>query len=202
MYGANSKAMHRRDKFTYFAFAGLGINGHLTLQHLPDGTDARAVFAAGGWTPPSIDEMVSSVNRAASLGIEGIDSEFRSLMLRCSDGFGMNLGRGSNTEYFLNVLASWPMLAPLHVAFLALLETRSRLLAERRAASSGPRRQRLEEVLTLMTAANEEITSITVASKMLGIPLSSEAVMPRRIKEKAKKLRKEFGDYFPNGIAR
>ncbi len=197
MFGANSKEMQSRDKSTYFAFAGLGIDGALVLHCLPEGTDAREVFAAGQWIPPAIDDIVDAVNRAGSLEPNGMEEDIPALMRRCADGFGMNLGYRPNEKSFQNILTSWPMLSPLHAVFLAVREKQARAIAEKRAASADRRRVRFEEVLAEMAATNDEITPIIVASRMLGIPLTMEAVISRKVKDKAKELRRDFGDHFP-----
>lgn len=197
MFGANSKGMHSRDKFTYFAFAGLGTDGTLVLQLLPKGTDAQEVFAAGGWIPPSINHLVDKVNRAGSLEIKDLQAEYYALMEECAEGFGMGLGQ-HNEQRFFNVIGSWPMLEPLHTAFLALRERKEHMVAERRAASAEAKKARLEEVLAEMCSANVEITSLIAASRMLGISLTADATIPHEVKEAARRLRKEFGDYFPD----
>lgn len=196
MFGANTKAMSPRDKFTYFAFAGLDSGGKLRLTRLPEGNDARAIFEAGGWSPPSIEEMVNSVTLAANLEIDEMDKAFQKLMLDCTNGFGISYGLRPNEVHFLNVLAGWPMLGPLNAAFLALKEKRALIRAQIRTASANLRKDRLEKVLESLNASNNAITAENVASNWLGIPLASDGIVPR-VKEKAKKLKKEFGDHFP-----
>lgn len=190
MFGANSKDMHSRDKFTYFAFAGLGTDGTLVLQHLPKGTDAREVFTAGGWMPPSIDHLANQVNL-----VDSMETEYWALIDECCNGFGMPLVRHDEQRFF-SVLGSWPMLEPLHTAFLALRERKDHMVADGRAASAQTRKARLEEVLAEMRSANLVISSLTAASRMLGIELPADATIPHKVKEAARKLKKEFGGYF------
>lgn len=202
MFGANSKEMNSGDKFTYFAFAGLGTDGSLVLQLLPEGTNAREVFAVGGWTPPDIEDLVNKVNRAGTSVIEGmppaqhLGMEFNALLLESARGFGMGLGDRPNEQRFFNVLASWPQLAPLHVAFLAQREKLAKMVAENRANSLEAKRARLEKVLAEMRADNLEITSVTAASKILGIVLMADVEIPHKVKDAARRLRKDFGYHF------
>jgi|GEM_PF-4948226 CHASE3 domain sensor protein len=207
MYGANSKEMSSRDKFTYFAFAGLGTDGALELQRLPEGTDARQLFAAGGWIPPDIVDLVDRINHAGSSELEGVppverlDNEFNTLMMECANGFGMGIGNWQKEQLFFNILASWPMLAPLHTAFLALREKHAQMVAERRAASLEKRKARLDEVLVEMRADKLEITSINAAVRIQGIALTAEEKIPHKVKDLAKRLRKDFSHYFPAEIS-
>lgn len=197
MLGANSREMQVRDKFTYFAFAGLGNNGNLVLQRLPQDTDARAVFSEGGWKPPAIDDIVASVKHACSLELEEMETEICAVKRKCIDGFGMNLGHRPNELRFFDVLASWQMLAPLHTAFLLAREKQERLGAERGLMSANARKVRLENVLAEMRAANAEISPLTVAFWMMGISSTDDTTIPYKVKDKAKRLQKEFFAHFP-----
>ena len=89
MFGANSKKMGARDKFTYFAFAGLGADGQLRLQKLPEGTDAREIFAAGGWTPPSAHDLANQIAALDNLDFSERLDALISVAKLCSEGYGI-----------------------------------------------------------------------------------------------------------------
>ena len=203
MFGANCKEMHSRDKFTQFAFAGLGTDGALVLQPLPEGKDARDVFEVGSWTPPDVNDMVNRVNSASISKLESmspaidLENEFYTLMLECANGFGMCLGTRPNELKFLNVLSSWPVLAPLHKAFLALRAKHAQLVKENQTASLEARKFRLNEVLAEMRLDNLEITSVAAASRILCFELTADSPIPHKVKDAARRLRRDFGNYFP-----
>ena len=62
IYGANSKEMSARDKFTYFGVVGLNDDGLFRLERLKREEDARALWLAGDLKPdPAVLEHAQHV---------------------------------------------------------------------------------------------------------------------------------------------
>lgn len=205
MYGANSPKMAARDKFTYFAFAGLGAEGRLRLQRLPEGTDAREVFEVGNWTPPSVAKMTGQITSLADIEFQGQLEQAIIIMKLCSDGFGMDihLPRGaigpSDKLKFIEAVAAtaakWPQLSELVPAIGSFLEFHVKEWRSRRESGAEARKSAFEKAVSEVQATGSEITPVRIAAWMMGLREIGESI-PHEVKEKAQKLKKEFSIFF------
>ena len=203
MFGANSAKMDPRDKFTYFAFAGLGADGNLRLQVLPDGADARTVFAEGGWVPPAETEISSRISDLPKLDFKQQIDKALEVAAACNVGFGMGfpLPRDSAEASekldafagFVSCMAQWPQLAAITQAFQSFSKVHSQELEKRRAEGRAIRKTAVEKVITEMLESGFEVTPITVAARMLNV---TDGEIPYQVKEKARRLKREFGEQF------
>ncbi|MFZ6772879.1 hypothetical protein ACO0LB_09180 [Undibacterium sp. SXout7W] len=205
MYGANSSKMAVRDKFTYFAFVGLGADGQLRLQRLPEGTDAREIFAAGGWTPPSTFELVGQVTALVNLDFSQQLDALISVVELCNDGYGLSKSlrlaaagpseKLAAVETFVTCLTNWPQLSEVAQAISLFLQSHIHEREGRRANAAAVRKAALEQAVSEMRAARFDVTPIRAAAWMMDLKEVTEPI-PHAVKEKARKLKKEFADFF------
>ena len=113
MWGVNSRAMRIADKKTStFALAGLAADGLWTAP-LPPDTEARRIFLAGGWTPPTPESIARQI-----LDVQ-INAEFpgkeKELIERITENAWIKLGirRGQDIR---ELLPAWPHLEPIAAA--------------------------------------------------------------------------------------
>lgn len=207
MFGANSKEMAPRDKFTHFAFAGLGANGALRLQKLPEDTDARGVFEAGGWLPPAVTDLIHRVHSIAALEFREQLDEALSIVKCSSDGFGMGMrppaGEVATSEKidfiesFALAAGKWPHLSPIMPAVRSFLEAYTLERDSRREKGAANRKDAFERAVSEVRALGGEITPIRIAAWMGGVKEMGESI-PHKIKEKARRLKKDYAAFFAN----
>lgn len=188
MYGANLATMNSRDKTTRFGFAGLGLDGALRIADLPRDSDARKIFAAGGWLPPSPEEIAErllSCMQDEAITSSRLNEEIEAARARTIEGFGMLSKQFDETQL-------WPILFPI----LNALKASSELLAAKRSEAAAVRlKQAQVDVVGAVVAlrvAGEEPTNAAVAAFLLSEPNLSA----HRVKEKVRKLKKILGDDF------
>ncbi len=189
MYGAKSATMDSRDKTTKFGFAGLGADGALRIINLPNDSDARKIFAAGGWQPPSPEEiagcLLSSMQDEA-ITLSRLHEEINVVRTKTIDGFGIYHQQLEAT------LATWPILAPIHNVLAAAAE----LLTAKKIEAATARLQRTQvEVRGAVIALREaggEPTNAAIAAFLLTEPNQSA----HHVKEKMRSLKKILGDVF------
>jgi hypothetical protein len=88
------------------------------------------------------------------------------------------------------------MLTPLYAAFVNFHEYLAQRTAERRAASARIRQQALEKAQAELLALKVEVTPLTVAAHILDFQLVVHATIPFQLKEKARRLKRDFPQYF------
>jgi hypothetical protein len=189
MFGANSKTMNSRDKTTQFGFAGLGPDGALRISDLPGDVDARKIFAAGGWLPPSSEEVAGCLlfgMQDRAITPSRLHEEINAVRKKTIEGFGI---RSQQLDVTLPI---WQILSPIH----NVLAAASELLAAKRSEAAAARLQRAQvEVMAAVIAlreAGEEPTNASVAGFLLGEPNHSAY----HVKEKVRSLKKMLGDEF------
>ncbi len=206
MYGANSKEMAVRDKFTYFAFAGLGADGKLRLQKLPEGTVAREVFTAGGWTPPSIDNLVNRIEALSDLDFKERLDEAVAIVKLCCEGYGLDChlltyvkaGTANKLDAISTIflgLAGWPQLSDVALAIQVFLETYEQEWKNRQKHSAAEKQAAFNKTVSEMQASGRDISPLSVAAWMMGFKDLGDKI-PHEAKERARKLKKEFRNSF------
>jgi len=186
MWGANSKAMRPQDKTTKFGFAGLDEGGRLRAAPLPENTDAREIFLAGGWKAPSADELAARIlqveiaDRMPARSFEGVQA----IVEEARAGFGL-----SRTADLVELAKDWPVLRPVADAFQ---QKEAETVSKQDAARQERDRQlKLDAVATIqaMKSENTEITIKTVAAKLGG-----------ESPDRRRKLERHLKQIFPDGL--
>ncbi len=205
MYGANSPKMAVRDKFTHFAFAGLGADGRLRLQKIPKGMDAREIFVAGGWTPPAAHDLASQISALGNVDFEQRLDALITIIEICNDGFGVGhrvsrhcsgpSEKISAVEAFAACLVNWTQLSEVEQAIKLFIQSYRRDWQSRRANASTARRAALEQAVSELRSASLDVTPIRAAAWMMGVKEVAEPIK-HEIKERARKLKKEFAEVF------
>lgn len=207
LYGANSKKMAPRDKFTHFAFAGLGVNGELRLQKLPDGTDARDIFEAGGWTPPLITDLIGLFSGLANLEFQFQLDEAVSIVKCGVEGYGMGLRpprsedspseKISYIETYLAATEKWrEHFAGLSPVIRSFLDSYKKQRETRKGNAAATRKASFELAVSEMQAAGVIATPIRIAAWMMGHKEEIGEAISHEIKERARRLKKEHAAFF------
>ena len=143
IWGVNSRAMRiANKKASTFALAGLTADGTLWAAPLPPNTDARDIFLAGGWMPPTPESVARQI-----LDIQ-IDAEFpgkgKELIERTAENAWIELGirRGQDIG---ELLPAWPHLEPIAAALQIKCKDCGRNVAIGYPNGSGERTARLQE---------------------------------------------------------
>ncbi|MBC7489602.1 MAG: hypothetical protein H7240_06090 [Glaciimonas sp.] len=187
MYGANSKDMRSKDKTTHFGFAGLAPQGRLGIARLPEGCDAREIFINGGWTPPCLNELTSSMlslMQMSNLTFSQLAEQITCTKKEICDGYGIS------QSLFGETLDSWPMLEAIQSA-LNVADTKLKLLRDQ---SKADRYQQTLEAVRLsiatLQANGKEITPSAIAVFLLNEPNETAHV----VKEKIRGLKRILGN--------
>lgn len=182
MWGANSTEMRSKDKTTNFGFAGLSTEGRLRIAALPQGSDARDVFARGGWHPPDIKGIVKKMEFLIAGGTQ-TPSELSSGMdaVRAE----VCLGFGIAPLELKAVLQSWTQLSCLECALSQAEQQLAQMRANAKAVRLAKTVFEVKSVIQELEALGQDLTQLSISTRL--VPAGSS---PHQIKEKARNIKK------------
>lgn len=156
---------------------------------MPKNTDARKIFAAGGWVPPNSDLLVGDLQQCmqdSSITSARIKELITLLSAEVCAGFGIH------SAHLEEVLSIWPILSSIH----SILATATNLAANKQKEAAIKRqhwaRHEVVAAIRALHKAGEQPSNASIAAFLLNEPDRSAF----KVKEKVRSLRKMLGDEF------
>jgi hypothetical protein len=187
MFGANSKDMRVKDKTTQFGIAGLAPNRQLHIAPLPRGIDARAIFAAGGWSAPNVDELAKELRiilaKVHLVPIE-LENELQSFERKICEGFFI-----IHRDLF-DTLSSWPELSVLHADLQEATTNLQKMKAQYKESHRIKMLCAVNKAIEKLKTSEKDISLLAVASILVDEPDLNQ----HSVKEKARHIKRLLGD--------